>query len=227
MKGNFVSYYRVSTQQQGRSGLGLEAQKKAVMDYLNGGNWELIEEYIEIESGKNNDRPKLNEALERCRLTGSTLVIAKLDRLSRDAHFLLGLQKSEVDFVCCDMPDANKMTIQIMAVMAQHEREAISKRTKEALAAAKARGVKLGNPNGADNFSDDSYKLGVKAIKSNADIRAEGLRVTMQGIMEAGTTSFSGIAKELNAQKIKTARGGKWHPSSVKRLLERLNSSAI
>lgn len=224
MEGNFVSYIRVSTQKQGRSGLGLEAQKTAVTDYLNGGNWKLIGEYVEIESGKKDDRKELSKALERCRLTGSTLVIAKLDRLSRDAHFLLGLQKSNVDFVCCDMPDANKMTIQIMAVMAQHEREMISKRTKEALAAAKRRdpNLKLGNPNGARHLRKYGNALGVEAIKANANERAESLRATVQGIQEAEITSFAGIAKELNAQKIKTARGGQWHPSSVKRLLERL-----
>ena len=222
MEGKFVSYIRVSTQKQGRSGLGLEAQKKAVMDYLNGGDWELIAEFHEVESGKKNDRKELAKALERCKLTGATLVIAKLDRLSRDAHFLLGLQKSEVDFVCCDMPDANKMTIQIMAVMAQHEREMISKRTKEALAAAKRRGVKLGCPNGAVHLREYGHERGVEAIKANADSRAEELRTTVEEIQESGVTSFAGIAKELNAQMIKTARGGKWHPSSVKRLLDRL-----
>src|ERR671911_796243 len=140
-QGKFVAYYRVSTERQGRSGLGLEAQRKAVEDYLNGGRWQLLAEFVEVESGKREDRPKLAEALALCRLHGATLVIAKLDRLSRDAHFLLGLQKAGVDFVAADMPDANKMTVGIMALVAQHEREMISERTKAALAAAKARGV--------------------------------------------------------------------------------------
>src|SRR5829696_4858139 len=145
-RGRFVSYLRVSTDRQGKSGLGLEAQRKAVEDFLNGGRWELIEEFIEVESGKRDDRPKLAEALARCRLHNATLVIAKLDRLSRDAHFLLGLQKADVKFVAADMPEANEMVVGIMAIVAQAERKMISQRTKAALAAAKARGKRLGNP---------------------------------------------------------------------------------
>ena len=143
-EGKFVSYLRVSTARQGRSGLGLEAQRQAVEDFLNGGNWQLVKEFVEVESGKNADRPQLAKAFQLCRLIGAKLVIAKLDRLSRDAHFLLGLEKAGVDFVAADMPQANRLTIGIMAVMAQHEREMISERTKAALAAAKRRGVKLG-----------------------------------------------------------------------------------
>ncbi|MEZ7195565.1 recombinase family protein [Pseudodesulfovibrio karagichevae] len=222
MNGNFISYLRVSTQKQGRSGLGIEAQREAVNNYLNGGNWELLGEFVEVESGKKDDRKELAKALERCKLTGATLVIAKLDRLSRDAHFLLGLEKSRVSFVCVDMPDANNFTVGIMALVAQQEREMISKRTREALAAAKARGVKLGCPNGAAHLRHYGNELGVRAIKENADARAESLRATVEDIQRNGVVSFTGIAKELNSQKIKTARGGKWHPSSVKRLLERL-----
>jgi DNA invertase Pin-like site-specific DNA recombinase len=222
MNGNFISYLRVSTQKQGRSGLGIEAQREAVNNYLNGGNWELLGEFVEVESGKKADRKELAKALERCKLTGATLVIAKLDRLSRDAHFLLGLEKSRVSFVCADMPDANNFTVGIMALVAQQEREMISKRTKEALAAAKARGVKLGCPNGAAHLRQYGNELGVKAIKANADALAESLRATVEDIQLNVAVSFAGIAKELNTQKIKTARGGKWHPSSVKRLMERL-----
>ena len=148
-EGKFVSYLRVSTARQGRSGLGLEAQRQAVEDFLNGGNWQLVKEFVEVESGKNADRPQLAKAFQLCRLIGAKLVIAKLDRLSRDAHFLLGLEKAGVDFVAADMPQANRLTIGIMAVMAQHEREMISERTKAALAAAKRRGVKLGGFRGA------------------------------------------------------------------------------
>src|ERR687889_688275 len=118
-EGRFVSYLRVSTDRQGRSGLGLEAQRKAVEDFLNGGRWKLIAEFVEVESGKRDDRPKLAEALALCRLHGATLVIAKLDRLSRDAHFLLGLQKAGVRFVAADMPEANEMVVSIMAVVAR------------------------------------------------------------------------------------------------------------
>src|SRR6516162_8861224 len=145
--GKFVSYLRVSTDRQGRSGLGLEAQRKAVEDYLNGGNWELLAEFVEIETGKKDDRTKLRKALHRCKVTGATLVIAKLDRLSRNFAFIAALQDSGAKFVAADMPEANETMIQFMAVIAQHERKAISARTKAALAAAKARGQKLGNPN--------------------------------------------------------------------------------
>src|SRR3954453_14936005 len=145
-KGQYVSYLRVSTDRQGKSGLGLEAQRKAVADFLNGGRWDLIDEFVEVESGKRDDRPKLAEALALCRLHNAVLVIAKLDRLSRDAAFLLGLQKAGVRFVAADMPEANEMVVGIMAVVAQAERKMISTRTKAALAAAKARGVRLGKP---------------------------------------------------------------------------------
>ena len=141
----FVSYLRVSTTKQGASGLGLEAQRKAVADYLNGGDWTLLGEYVEVESGRKNDRPELLKALEHCRLTGAKLVIAKLDRLSRNAHFLIGLQEAGVPFVAADMPNANELTVGIMALVAREERKAISSRTKAALAAAKERGV---NPYG-------------------------------------------------------------------------------
>ena len=143
-EGRFVAYYRVSTAKQGASGLGLEAQRAAVADYLNGGNWTLMAEHAEVESGKHSDRPALTKALCDCKLMGATLVIAKLDRLSRDAHFLLGLEKAGVDFLAVDMPTANRLTVRLMAVIAQEEREMISARTKAALAAAKARGMKLG-----------------------------------------------------------------------------------
>jgi DNA invertase Pin-like site-specific DNA recombinase len=143
-EGTFVAYYRVSTEKQGRSGLGLDAQRKAVDDYLNGGKWDLAAEFTEIESGKNSDRPALAKALQACRVYGARLVIAKLDRLSRDAHFLLGLEKAGVDFVAADMPHANRLTVGIMAMVADEERRMISARTKAALAEAKKRGKKLG-----------------------------------------------------------------------------------
>ena len=125
-EGKFVSYLRVSTARQGRSGLGLEAQRQAVTDWLDGGRWTLVKEFVEVESGKHADRPQLEKALQLCRLLGAKLIIAKLDRLSRDVHFLTGLEKAGIEFVCADMPEANRLTIHIMAVMAQHEREAIS-----------------------------------------------------------------------------------------------------
>jgi DNA invertase Pin-like site-specific DNA recombinase len=155
----FISYLRVSTAKQGASGLGLEAQRKAVEDYLNGGQWTLIEEVIEVESGKRSDRPKLAEALRLCRIHGATLVIAKLDRLSRDAAFLMKLQNDGVKFVAADMPEANHLVVGILAVVAQAEREMISARTKAALAAAKARGVKLGGDRGVTLSEDVRAKV--------------------------------------------------------------------
>jgi DNA invertase Pin-like site-specific DNA recombinase len=134
-EGRFVAYYRVSTERQGRSGLGLEARKTAVRDFLDRGRWRLVGEYVEVESGNRNDRPQLNKALHHAKVTGSRLVIARLDRLSRNAAFLLTLRDSGVRFVCADMPDATELVIGIMAQVAQYERERISERTKAALAA--------------------------------------------------------------------------------------------
>src|SRR5712671_2581426 len=144
MDGKFVAYYRVSTARQGRSGLGLDAQRQAVADYLNGGTRSLLREFVEVESGKLNTRPELEQALHLCKVTGATLVIAKLDRLSRNAAFLLTLRDSGVQFVAADMPDANALTVGTLALTAQHDREAINRRTGEAPAAAKRRGIKLG-----------------------------------------------------------------------------------
>lgn len=155
----FVAYYRVSTQSQGRSGLGLEAQKAAVQAFLNGGSWKLLGAFTEIESGADNARPELAKALNACRLKGATLVIAKLDRLSRDAHFLLGLEKAGVDFVAADMPSANRLTVGIMAMVADEERRMIAARTKAALAAAKARGVALGGWKGGPKVDGAGYRL--------------------------------------------------------------------
>ena len=152
--GKFVAYYRVSTKRQGESGLGLEGQRKAVADYLNGGRWELAAEFTETESGTaaTSTRPALQEALAACRRWQATLVIAMLDRLSRDAHFLTGLHNAGVKFVAVDMPEANEMVVTIIAAVAQAERRMISERTKAALAAATARGVKLGTPRRQQNL---------------------------------------------------------------------------
>jgi DNA invertase Pin-like site-specific DNA recombinase len=147
--GNFVAYYRVSTQRQGRSGLGLEAQQKAVRDHLNGGNWRIVAEFTEIESGQRPGRPQLAAALKACRAVGATLIIAKLDRLARNVHFVSGLMESGVEFTAVDFPQANRLTVHILAAVAEHEAKMISERTKAALAAAKRRGVKLGGDHGA------------------------------------------------------------------------------
>lgn len=219
--GKFISYLRVSTERQGRSGLGLEAQREAVQSYLNGGNWELVREFVEVETGKRDDRPQLHEALHLCRMTGATLVIAKLDRLSRDAAFLMQLQKDGARFVAADMPGANQMTVGIMALVAQHEREMISQRTKAALAAAKARGVQLGSPKGAEHLRGRGNAEAVTAIREKADRRAEDLAGILRGLQGQGL-SLRGMADELNRRGILTPRGGAWHPTSVKRSLERV-----
>src|SRR3954471_4279529 len=173
-EGAFVAYYRASTERQGRSGLGLEAQRKAVEDFLNGGNWRLVNEFTEIESGKQADRPALAKAFRACRLHGAKLVIAKLDRLSRDAHFLLGLEKAGVDFVAADMPTANRLTVGIMAMVADEERRLISKRTKEALAAARARGARLGG-NGGCIFWAEAREIPGQARQAASEARAADL----------------------------------------------------
>jgi DNA invertase Pin-like site-specific DNA recombinase len=144
MRGKFISYLRVSTDKQGERGYGLDAQRRAVADYLNGGNWQLLDEYVEIESGKKSDRPKLIEALAAAKRQRARLVIAKLDRLSRNVAFIATLMDGKVDFVCCDFPSANRLTLHILAAVAEHEREMISQRTRAGLQAAKQRGVKLG-----------------------------------------------------------------------------------
>ena len=147
--GRFVAYYRVSTARQGRSGLGLEAQQQAVREHLDGGNWTLVGEFVEVESGKRADRPKLAEAVKACRVRGAKLVIAKLDRLARNVAFISNLMESGVEFEAVDFPQANRLTIHIIAAMTEHEVKMISDRTKAALAAAKRRGVKLGGDRGA------------------------------------------------------------------------------
>jgi len=223
--GAFVSYLRVSTRAQGNSGLGLDAQRQAVADYLNGGRWSLIAEFVEIESGANDERPKLAEALARCRVHNATLVIAKLDRLSRNAHFLLGLQEAGVKFVAADMPEANETMIQFMAVIAQHERKMISTRTKAALAAARARGKRLGNPNlvalQAVGAGKPGWTAGADSNRASADRFARDVLPVVEAIRADGITSLEGIANALNSRGILTARGGRWYATTVRNLLKR------
>lgn len=184
----------------------------------------MTQTFTEIESGKNTERPELAKALHLAKVTGATLVIAKLDRLSRNAAFLLTLRDSRVRFVAADLPDANELTVGIMALVAQQEREAISRRTKEALAAAKRRGAKLGNPNGAAAIRKARKGNGgsVAAIQANADRHAENLRPVPLALRAAGIESLGGLADELNSQGMLTPRGGRWHRSSVRNLLARL-----
>lgn len=217
--GKFVSYFRVSTQRQGRSGLGLEAQRAAVASYLNGGQWQVVAEFVEVESGKDDsNRPQLAAALATCRLHNAVLVIAKLDRLSRDAHFLLGLEKAGIEFVAADLPAANRMTVGIMAVMAQAEREMISARTKAALAAARARGQVLGNPANLSNRKLGS-KRGIEAKQARAAARAADLAPIISELRASGASSLRQIAEGLNQRGIPTARGGEWSAVQVQRVL--------
>lgn len=218
--GKHVAYYRVSTAKQGRSGLGLDAQRKAVADYLNGGAWRLVGEFVEVESGKLNERPKLEQALALCELTGATLVVAKLDRLSRNVAFLAALQDSGARFVAADMPEANELTIHIMAAVAQAERKAISKRTIEALAAAKARGIKLGGARG--NAADLRKGPAASAAVRSKIAKDRAAKVVQQidALRVGGATSLREIAESLNGAGITTPRGSKWSASQVKRVLD-------
>src|SRR5215469_10603747 len=218
-EGKWISYLRVSTGRQGKSGLGLEAQRSAVADYLNGGKWSLVKEFTEIESGKRADRPVLEKAIKACRVYGAKLVIAKLDRLSRDAHFLLGLEKAGVDFVAADMPNANRLTVGIMAMVADEERRMISERTKDALAAAKKRGVKLGGDRGARPTAKQRA-LGRAALQAKAHARAADLAPTIKELQAAGCESLRAIAAGLEERGIPAARGGTWSAVQVMRLLE-------
>jgi DNA invertase Pin-like site-specific DNA recombinase len=229
--GKFVSYLRVSTDKQGHSGLGIEAQRTAVADYLNGGRWRLLKEYTEIESGKRNDRPQLAGALSHAKATGATLVIAKLDRLARNVAFIANLMESGVEFVAVDMPLANRLTIHVLAAVAEHEREMISQRTKAALAAAKARGewisksgrrcTGLGNPNGARALRGRGNAPAVAALKKAADAHAAEILPVIEAIQAEGITTLRGIAAELNERGILTARETRWYPTTVANLLQR------
>ena len=218
----FIAYYRVSTAQQGRSGLGLGAQREAVRVFLSGRAHELAEAFTEIESGKNANRPQLARALDACRLTGGVLVIAKLDRLSRDAHFLLGLEKAGVEFLAADMPNANRLTVRLMAVIAQEEREMISARTKAALAAAKARGKKLGGNRGGPKV--DSAEGRAARSRAADDYAREVGPIALEAWQAADSSkgSYSQAAAALATHAIRTPRGGKWTRAAVRTLIQRL-----
>lgn len=221
MPQKFVSYCRVSTQKQGASGLGLEAQQETVRRFLNGGAWELIAEFVEVETGRGADalakRPKLKAALEACRKHGATLVIAKLDRLARNVHFVSGLMESKVRFVACDMPEANELTIHIMAAFAEHEAKRISQRTKEALAVAKARGVQLGATGPAN------LRRCLDVRKAKADEGAMKLASLFNGFWEQRLTQRA-IVKQLNIVGIPAPKGGIWSLAQVQRIQKRVET---
>lgn len=217
MEGQFVVYYRVSTQRQGRSGLGLEAQKEAVENYLNGGNWELIGEFTEVETGKGSNalekRPVLKEAIEFTKQSKAKLIIAKLDRLARNVHFVSGLMESKVPFVCADMSEANELTLHIMAAMAQYESRRISERTREALQAAKRRGIKLGK---TENLSKGNKDRAGKAAEF-----AQGLKPTLQALRQQGLSQRA-MVDHLNKTGIRSFSGKEWQLVVLQRVLKRL-----
>jgi len=220
----------VSTKKQGIDGNGIAAQRQACLDHLDGGDWHLVGEYTEQESGAKNKRPELEKALAQCDKEGATLVVAKLDRLARNVHFVSRLMESGVKFVAADQPNANNLTIHIMVAMAEHEREMISQRTKAALAVVKARGVKLGNP--------DMKALGLtgrEARTVNALVHAESVYPVIERIRSFGVITLRGIAKELDERKVETpARQSKidngktvfgdpkWHPQQVQHIIDRI-----
>lgn len=231
-----IAYYRVSTDDQGRSGLGIEAQRAAVTALCTARGWEIIAKFEEVESGKRNDRAELAKAIHHAKVTNGTLVIAKLDRLSRNAAFITALQDSGAKFIAADMPEANELTVHIMAAVAQAERKAIASRTREALAAAKARGTwvkadgtpyksgtRLGNPNGAAAIrrAGKGNVAAVESIKGNADAFAHDLLPVIERLRSQGLASLPQLASALNEGGFATPRGGKWHPSSVRNLLAR------
>ena len=206
----YVAYYRVSTKRQGQSGLGLEAQQALVAPYADS----ILHSFTEVESGKVDARPQLDAALAMCRETGASILIAKIDRLSRDAAFLLALRKAGVDIVAADMPNAGTLEFGVRAVVAQHEREEISKRTKDALAAAKARGVKLGCPNPRAG----GLASGVARREKQQAVAKQAMPI-ISALRDAGA-SLRAIAGKLNDAGIPTAPGGKWYAASVSNIID-------
>ncbi len=206
---------------QGRSGLGLEAQQRAVADYLGTNGWEVVAGHTEVESGKRDDRPELAKALAACRVHGATLIIAKLDRLSRNVAFISALMDAGTDFVAVDFPQANRLTVHILAAVAEHEREMTSARTKAALAAAKARGVKLGRPQNLSR-GDVGTRRSAEVRTARAAARARDLAPTIGELREGGATSLRALARGLNGRGIPAPRGGTWHASQVRNLLRRM-----
>jgi len=224
----YVSYLRVSTDQQGAAGNGIEAQRKAVLDFAATEGAAIVREFVEIESGTDNGRPVFQEAIIYAQLSGAVLLVKTLDRISRDLHFITALEKSEVAFKIVDMPTADSFTLHIYGSLAERERQLISIRTKAALAALKARGVdKKGNPvslGNPDNLTDDARAKGrvvsIEKRRKGADNFAGMIRPIIAKYRAEGMT-FDAVAYALNEEGLKTKKGGKWHAMSVKRALER------
>ena len=213
----YIAYFRVSTAAQGRSGLGLEGQQAAVASYLATQHHDLVGSFTEIESGRNSDRPQLTAALAQARRQKATVVIAKLDRLARSVAFISAIMESGVEFIAADMPAANRLTIQIMAVIAENEARMISERTKAALAAAKARGVVLGNRASAIA----AQPMAREVIAKQADNHADNVLPTLRQIVKSGAQSVHVVAEQLNLRGVRTARGGQWHGTTILNLIRR------
>ena len=214
----FIAYYRVSTQKQGQSGLGLEAQKTTVQNYVKCSEC-ILAEFVEVESGKKDNRTELDKALNFAKETGATLIIAKLDRLSRNVAFLFQLRDSGVKFECCDLPDLNTMSLGIFATFAQYEREKISQRTKDALAAKKARGEKVGR---ADYYSEVGRAKAIEVRQANAQNNENTKRAENYAkMLRAQNMTLQAVCDRLNSEGFKTAKGKAYAPNQVKRLIDR------
>jgi DNA invertase Pin-like site-specific DNA recombinase len=212
----YVSYLRVSTSKQGEDGYGIEAQRGAIRNYLALIQADCLAEFIEVESGRRTDRSVLDKALQLCRREKATLLVAKLDRLSRTVAFLSHLVEAKVDFVAVDNPHANKLMVHMLAAFAEHERDMIAARTKAALASAKARGVKLGNPRLAD-----ARMAARAALNSRASQHCANVFPIISAVRQSGITTYAGIAAVLEARGVQTDRGGRWHPTTVRNIERR------
>ena len=214
----YIAYYRVSTDKQQRSGLGLLAQQTAVDGFITNKGGNVVTSFTETESGRKNNRTELKKALHACRVHKGVLVIAKLDRLARNAAFLLNLRDAGVEFVCCDMPDANRLTVGIMALVAEEEARMISIRTKAALQAAKVRGQKLGGFRGYKPTVEDRQRA--KEVKTaNAFAWATDICPIIEEIQNGGVKTLRGIARSLNGRGVPTSKGGQWQAVQVQRVM--------
>jgi DNA invertase Pin-like site-specific DNA recombinase len=218
---SIVAYIRVSTSQQGRSGLGIEAQREALAQFTVGEEFEIVAEFVEVETGKGSDaldrRPELAAALAKARALRCPVIVAKLDRLSRDVHFISGLMAHRVAFVVAELgPDVDPFVLHLYAALAEKERSLIAGRTKSALAAAKARGVKLGNPK-----LDEARGQAVAALKAEADRAAGNVLPVIAEIQKSGAKTLRAVADALNARGVPTPRGGRWHAMSVRNAMAR------
>ena len=218
---NFITYYRVSTAKQGNSGLGLAAQRTAVNNYLKSvGEHRVLASFTEVESGKNSDRPEFNKALELVKKENAILLVAKLDRLSRDLHFISGVQKMKVDFVACDMPHANKLTVHIMAAIAEQEREAISSRIKGALAESDKL-LGMANPKIREAWLAKGKEKSLATRRRRNKRAYEKLRGKFQELKDMGLSQRK-MVEMLNRWEVRTIKGGLWDQSQVCRCLKRL-----